>query len=111
MENQNQLSPIYLGKYINEPKETLIQELVYLIDDYRRRISNMNVPQGYKIKRTPEMQLIDKDLFSPMRMIEEFRNILENKSNLSSNLRNTITKYIVQAIVNLNNKEQSSNNQ
>ena len=111
MENQNQLSPIYLGKYINEPKETLIQELVYLIDDYRRRISNMNVPQGYKIKRTPEMQLIDKDLFSPMRMIEEFRNILENKSNLSSNLRKTITNYIIQAVVNLNNKEQSSNNQ
>lgn len=100
MEETNMVnSAVKISDYISRPE--LKAHVKLAIQKYWERVNNLVVPDGCKLKRTPEDFLMDNGMFNPADLISEFNLILEKKSSLPTSVRNVVTNYVVQGMYNL----------
>ena len=100
MEETNMVNTaLDVSDYISRPE--LKAHIKLAIQRYYERVKNLVIPDGCKLKRTPEDYLIERELFHPSDLISEFNLIREKKSSLPSSIRKVVTSYVVQGMYNL----------
>ena len=88
-----------VSDYISRPE--LKAYVKQVVNEENHRVHNIVIPDGCKLKRTPEDRLADMGMMNSANLISEFNLILERKSTLPTSLRNTVTKYVVQGMYRL----------
>lgn len=94
-----------IQQYLDDPR--LMTELQGHIDKYLKR---KKAPEGKRYLRTSEDALLEKGLYSPEKMLEQFLLITAKECKLSSSLRDCIARYVTQSLVNVHKKSTADGN-
>lgn len=90
---------ISINDYMDDPR--LPKCVEKQLKSFLKNRRDMVIPEGCKLKRQPEDELLDRDSFNPTFVIAEFRKICGRTSKESSGVRKVIQNYVFAAMYNI----------